>query len=51
MDKSIVGHLHMSYSIRNDPNRHPYVNDVERTKIARGRDALDALAQKHVPYR
>ena len=36
---------------RNDPNRHPYVNDVEKSKIARGRDALDALAQKHVPYR
>lgn len=35
---------------RNDPNKHPMVNDVEREKIARGRDSLDAQAQKHLPY-
>jgi hypothetical protein len=35
---------------RNDPNKHPFVNDLEREKIARGRDSLDSQAQMFVPY-
>uniref|UniRef100_A0A915NUS3 MFS domain-containing protein n=1 Tax=Meloidogyne floridensis TaxID=298350 RepID=A0A915NUS3_9BILA len=35
---------------RNDPNKHPYVNELEKNKIARGRDSQDSQAQKYVPY-
>ncbi|KAL3090910.1 hypothetical protein niasHS_007285 [Heterodera schachtii] len=36
---------------RNDPNKHPFVNETEKQKIARGRDTEIAKAQTHVPYR
>ncbi|KAF7637987.1 MFS domain-containing protein [Meloidogyne graminicola] len=35
---------------RNDPNKHPFVNEHEKNKIARGRDSSDSEAQKYVPY-
>jgi hypothetical protein len=36
---------------RNDPNEHPFVNELEKEKIARGRgDTLDKQAHKFVPY-
>ncbi|KAL7079097.1 hypothetical protein ACQ4LE_001213 [Meloidogyne hapla] len=35
---------------RNDPNKHPFVNELEKNKIARGRDISDSQAQKFVPY-
>ncbi|KAI1712510.1 major facilitator superfamily domain-containing protein [Ditylenchus destructor] len=39
------------FCYRNDPNKHPYVNDLERNKIARGRDLDNAKAQMSIPYR
>ncbi|KAI1715204.1 major facilitator superfamily domain-containing protein [Ditylenchus destructor] len=39
------------FCYRNNPNKHPYVNDLERNKIARGRDLDNAKAQMSIPYR
>lgn len=36
---------------RNNPNKHPLVNDLEKEKIGRGRDVFDSKAVQNVPYK
>uniref|UniRef100_A0A915DW15 Major facilitator superfamily (MFS) profile domain-containing protein n=1 Tax=Ditylenchus dipsaci TaxID=166011 RepID=A0A915DW15_9BILA len=48
---SVVLFTAFFFFYRNDPNTHPYVNELEKNKIARGRDTMDAMAQRSVPYK